>query len=199
MRRDQDRPFFVEVIIEQVGVELFAKQDIESQCRFVEYQQLGVDCHDDCEVQLGDHALGQLFYLGARLHLRLAQQLFGPSARKVGVHGLDIVKQLFHPDPPRQHGNVGDETDFAHQLLSLPERIQADHRQIAVAIRKPEHGFQQGCLAGTVRTYQSQYFAFLNLETDVVDGTYRAEMFRHTARCDQASHACLPRPPSHQR
>ena len=46
MRRDDDRPFAVEIIVQQRVVELFTKQNVETECRLIEHQQSCVDRHD---------------------------------------------------------------------------------------------------------------------------------------------------------
>ncbi len=63
-------------------------------------------------------------------------------AREIRVRGLDEVEQLSDLDPARQDGDVGDEADVLHQFLALPERIQAEHGQFAVAVGQPQESFQ---------------------------------------------------------
>src|SRR5207302_6432025 len=53
----------VEVVIQQGIIELFAVQDVQAEGRLVQHQQFHVQRHDQGEVQLGHHALRQLFDL----------------------------------------------------------------------------------------------------------------------------------------
>ena len=58
MRRHHDRAAAIEIIVQQRVVELFAKQDVETKRRLVQYEQFRVNRHDQREVQLRHHALG---------------------------------------------------------------------------------------------------------------------------------------------
>ena len=143
-------------------------------------------------MQLCDHAFRQLLDLGARSDLGAAQQFLGARARKIGMHGLDIVEQLGHLDPPRQHSHVSNEANLLHQLLALPERVQTQHRQVSIAIGETEYSLEQRRFAGTIRANQAEDPAFLDVEADIVDGADIAKMLRHVSRGDQASHSLLP-------
>jgi hypothetical protein len=55
VRRDHDRAFLVEVVIQQGVVERAPIQQVEPERRLVEHQQLRVDGEDQREVQLRDH------------------------------------------------------------------------------------------------------------------------------------------------
>ena len=57
MGGDDDGFMLVEVFFQQVLIELLAVEDIEAQGRLIEHQQLGVDGHDERQMQLHHHAL----------------------------------------------------------------------------------------------------------------------------------------------
>src|SRR5437764_14874893 len=57
VRRHDNCPGPIEIIVEQRIVELFPKQNVETECRLIEYQQFRVDRHDYREMQLRHHAL----------------------------------------------------------------------------------------------------------------------------------------------
>ena len=67
------------------------------------------------------------------------------------------------------------EADVLHEFLALPERIQAKHGKIALAVGKPEHSLEQSGLARAVRADQTHDPAFFDVEADVVDSTHFAE------------------------
>src|SRR5690625_2540166 len=50
---------FVEILIEQVGVEALAKQDVQAQSGFVQNQKLRVNGHDQRQMERANHAIGQ--------------------------------------------------------------------------------------------------------------------------------------------
>ncbi len=167
----------------------------ESESRLVEYEQLGVDCGNDRQVQLRHHALRQLPDLGilAVVDLRLVQQLLGLCSGEIRVRRLNEIQELRYANPARQHGDVSDETDVLHQLLALPERIQPKYGQFALAVGKVEHSLQQGRLARTVGTDQAHDLAFLDLEAHVVDGAYAAKVLRHVTSGHETTHRRLLR------
>jgi len=46
------------------------------------------------------------------------------------MHAGDIVDRLPHAHPARQDGDIGDETDVAHQLIARPPWILAEDGQL---------------------------------------------------------------------
>src|SRR3970282_452615 len=64
----------------QSAVELLAIEYLEAQGGLVEHQELGVDRHHQCQVQLHDHALGQLAYTHLRLELGVGQEALAAGA-----------------------------------------------------------------------------------------------------------------------
>ena len=69
VRRHDDGAPVIEIVVQQRVVELLAVQKVEAERRLVQHQQLGVDRHDEREVQLRHHALRQftLLVLDCRL------------------------------------------------------------------------------------------------------------------------------------
>src|SRR5580692_11224320 len=59
MRRHYDGAVTIKVVVQQRIVELLAVQDVQTQRRLVQHQQSRVNRHDQSEVQLSHHPLGQ--------------------------------------------------------------------------------------------------------------------------------------------
>ena len=119
MGLDQDRALFVEIVVEQARVKLLAVEDVEAQGRLVQHQQAGIDGHDQCQVELGDHTLGQLFDLVVERDFRLGKILEAALSRESGMNTLGNVEQLPDANPARQHRHVGDKTHVFHQRGAL--------------------------------------------------------------------------------
>ena len=67
-----------------------------------------------------------------RLIVVLARNASAAARSKARMHAGHVVERLRHPQPARQHGHVGDETDVAHQRVALRARVAAQHRELAV-------------------------------------------------------------------
>jgi hypothetical protein len=90
-------------------------------------------------------------------------------AVEAGVKVFRDVDQLVHPDPARQNGHVGDETDVLHQRGALAGGILAENGQFSVVRGQPQDGLERGGLAGSVGADQAHYAPGRNVEVDVVD------------------------------
>jgi len=192
MSCDQDRALFVEIVFQQIAVEVLAEDDVETQRRFVKYQQLCVNRGDDRKVQLRDHALGQFTHFCFRRNLCICQQVLCSFPGKIVVDGLDEVQQLVDTDPTRQNRHVSDKANVLHQFLALAKRVQTQHRKATLAIGQPKYRFQEGRLARAVRTDKARNAPFFYIEADVVNRAHGAIVFGHVACTNQASHSSLP-------
>ena len=123
----KNRALLVEVFVQQRFVELLAHQDVEAERWFVQHQELGVNRHHEREVQLCHHPLRQFLDAAVALDVGARQELVADVTAEFRVCRGGQVDQLADADPPWQHGNVGDETDILHQLVTLPVRVEAQH------------------------------------------------------------------------
>jgi len=62
VRGDDNRAVAIKVSVEEGIVELLAVENVKAEGGLVENQQPGVDRHDDGEVELRDHSLGEFAY-----------------------------------------------------------------------------------------------------------------------------------------
>ncbi len=158
-----DGAAMVEIVVQQHVVELLAVEQVETERGLVQHQQLGVDGHDERQMELGDHALGQLAHLARLLDLGPGQQRFGARAVEFGMHALDIVDGVAHPHPARQHRHVGDEADIAHQRVARGPGIEPEDAELALIRNETEDGVEQRALAGAVGADEAQDLAFVDL------------------------------------
>ena len=165
-----DGPGAVEVVVDQAVVERLAVEDIEAQRRLVQHQQPGVDGHDQGQVQLGDHALGQFADPARGLDRGPGKEGFGLGAVEPGMDAGHIVQRLAHPHPAGKHGDIGDEADLRHQPIALGPGIVPQHPQFALEFDQPEHGRKRRALARAIGTDQAQDAAFLDAQIDAVQG-----------------------------
>ena len=116
----------VEIIVQQGIVKLFAIEDVETESGFIENQQFGVDGHHDGEVQLRNHAFGQFTDLVAVADGGPSEKAFGLGAIESRMYAGEIIERLGNSDPSREHGDIGNEADIAHELIAFGPWIAAE-------------------------------------------------------------------------
>ena len=70
--------------------------------------------------------------------------------------------------PARQHGNVGNEADIAHELIAFSPGIATEHLQLSLVRGEAENRVQCGRLAGAVGTDESEDAALFDMQIDAV-------------------------------
>ena len=105
----------------------------------------------------------------------LRQKTLGLRAVESRMDAGDVVERLRDPHPARQHGDVGDEADVAHQLIALGPRIAAEHLQLALVGGEAEDRVERGGLAGAVGADEPEDAAFFDAQVDAVQRDGRAE------------------------
>src|SRR5258708_18479778 len=146
--RENDRTLLVEVIIQQGVIELPPEQQVEAESGLIEYQQTRIDRQDEGEMQLGDHAFGQLTHTAAHLDVGLCQEVSRARPIESRVNTPDEVERLADAQPPGKHGNIGYEADVLPELIALGARIASEDPQLAIELRQAEHCLESRCLAG---------------------------------------------------
>src|SRR6266849_7194367 len=137
----------IEVVVQQRIVELLAKQDVEAKRRLVQHKQFRVNGHDKGEVQLGHHALRQLSDPAGALDGGFGKKTFCLRAIESRMHAGDVVERLRNPHPARQHGDISNEGDIAHELIALGPRVASEHLQFSLIWSKAENRVERGGLA----------------------------------------------------
>src|ERR1700684_180637 len=91
------------------------------------------------------------------------------------MHPRDVVPQLRKPCPARQHGDIGNEADIAHELIALVPRVASEHSQLPLERREAEKRVEGGGLACAVRTDEAQDTALFYPHVNAVQRDGRAE------------------------
>ena len=187
MGRHHDGAAAIEVVVQQRIVELLAIQDVEAERRLVQHQQFRVDGHDQREVQLGHHALRQFPDLAGALDGGLREKAFRLGAIESRMHAGDVVERLRNPHPARQHGDIGDEADIAHELIALASRGRVRAPSALPDRGEAENRVERGALAGAVGTDESEDAALFDTQIDAVQRDGCAEGLAQAA-CFYACH-----------
>ena len=123
----------------------------------------------------------------ARLMVVLARKLFRLGTIESRMHAGDIVERLGNPDPARQHGHIGNETDIAHEPFAIGPGVASQHFEFSLVGNEAEDRVQRGGLAGAVGTDESEDAALFHPQIDAVQRDRRAESFAQ-AVCFYACH-----------
>ena len=98
----------------------------------------------------------------------LRKKTFRLRAIESRMHAGDIVERLRNPHPARQHGDIGNEADIAHELIALGPGIASEHSQLSLVWGEAENRVERGGLAGAVGTDESEDAAFFDPQIDAV-------------------------------
>ena len=117
---------------------------------------------------MGHHALRQFPNLAGAVDGGLRQKAFRLRAIESRMHAGDVIERLRNLDPARQHGDIGDEADIAHELIALGPGIASEHLQLSLVRGEAENRVERGGLAGAVGTDESEDAALFHAQIDAV-------------------------------
>ena len=123
----------------------------------------------------------------ARLDGGLRKKAFRLRAIESRMHAGDVVERLRNPYPARQHGDIGNEADIAHELIALGPGIASEHLQLSLIRGEAENRVERGGLAGAVGTDESEDAALFDAQIDAVQRDGCAEGLAEAA-CFYACH-----------
>ena len=192
MGGDDDGFVLIEIFLQQVLIKLLPVKNIEAQRRFIEYQQLGVNRHDQCQMQLHHHALRHLLYLHGLRELGVGDVSERFCAVEFRMHPRDKIDGIAHTQPTRQYRHVGNETNLLHERITLRARIESKHAECAVELCQTENRFESGRFARTIRPNQTDDATGCDVEIDMVDGDNFAVVFCKTFGCNDRAHLAPP-------
>src|SRR5215469_13827910 len=98
------------------------------------------------------------------------------------MHTRDVIERLGHANPARQDGNIGHETDIAHQLIAIIPGIAPKHFQFPLVRSKAENGIERGRLSRAIRPDESNNATLFDPEIHTVERNRCAKHFAQTAR-----------------
>ncbi len=132
-------------------------------------------------MQLGHHALRQFPDFAGALDSGLREKTFRLRAIEARMHARDVIERLRNPHPARQHGDIGDEADIAHELIALGPGVASEHLQLALIRGEAENRVERGGLACAVGADESEDVALFDSQIDAVQRDGRAESLAQAA------------------
>jgi hypothetical protein len=69
--------------------------------------------------------------LAAAFDYRLGEKTFRFRPIEFRMNSGDVIEQLRNPDPTRQHCDIGNERDIAHELVARVPRITSEDSQLS--------------------------------------------------------------------
>ena len=132
-------------------------------------------------MQLGHHALRQFPDLAGAPDGCLRQKTFRLRAIESRMHAGHVVERLRNLDPARQHRDIGNEADIAHQLIALGPGVASEHSQFSLIWGEAENRVERGGLAGAVRADESEDAALFDTQIHAVQRDGCAEGLAETA------------------
>src|SRR4051794_18161714 len=103
------------------------------------------------------------------------------------MHSCYVIERLRNPHPAREHGDIGDETDVAHELVALVPGISTEDTEFPLVRRETENGVERSAFARAVRPDQSEDAPFFDAQVDSLERDGGAKGFAETA-CFYAGH-----------
>src|SRR6266404_4309487 len=103
------------------------------------------------------------------------------------MNACDVIEQIRNAHPARQHGDVGDERDVAHELLARAPRVASEHFQFALVWSQTKDRIERRRFAGAVWTDEPEDAALFDSQVNAIERHGSAERFAKTA-CFYASH-----------
>ena len=103
------------------------------------------------------------------------------------MHARNKLKRLRNLYPSRQHGDIGDERDVAHQQIAFFPGIATENPQLSVVRNQAKHGIERGGLSRAVGADDSENAPLFDAEINTVERHGRAERLAQTA-CFNACH-----------
>ena len=126
----------------------------------------------------------------------LREKAFRLGAIESRMHAGNVVERLRNPHPARQHGDIGDEADIAHELIALGPGIASEHLQLSLIGGEAENRVERGGLAGAVGADESEDAALFDPQIDAVQRDGCAEGLAQAA-CFYACHGFSAPPLAH--
>ncbi len=141
---DDDGAVVIEVVVEQGVVELLAERMSRPRVGSSRTRSLASMDMTSAEVELRDHALGELAHFGGALDGGAGEEGLGLGAVETGMDAGDKINRVGYAHPAREDGDVGDEGYVGHELVTLGPGIMAEDGERAAVGGEAEDGVEQG-------------------------------------------------------
>src|SRR5437588_4561859 len=97
------------------------------------------------------------------------------------MHAGYVLERLRNSYPARQHGDIGNEADVAHELIALGPGIASEHFQFSLIWGEADDGVERGRFAGAVGTDEPEDAALFDTQIDAVQRNGCAERLTEAA------------------
>src|SRR5260370_42432355 len=103
----------------------------------------------------------------------LSKKTFRVRSVESRMHSGDIVERLRNPHPARQHGDIGDEADIAHEPIALGPGVASENLQFSLIWGEAENRVERSGLSCAVGTDESKNAALFDtqIEAGVSEGS----------------------------
>src|SRR3989442_5831762 len=107
-------------------------------------------------MQLRHHALRQFPDFAGASDSGLRKKAFRLRAVESRMHTREVVESLPNPHPARQHGDIGNEADIAHELIACGPEVASEHLQLPLIGGQADDRVERGSLADAVGNDKSK-------------------------------------------
>src|SRR5260370_34874973 len=126
-------------------------------------------------MRLGHLALGQFSGLHGTADVRFRKKTCRFRAVESRMHAGDVIERLGNSDPSRQHSDIGNEADVAHQLIALSPGVASEYLQFSLIWSEADNGVERSGLARAVGADEPENAALFNPQVNAVQRNGGAE------------------------
>src|SRR5579871_4251117 len=93
------------------------------------------------------------------------------------MHAGDVIERVRDLQPAWQDGDIGDETDVAHELIALGPGIASENAEFSLKRGEAEDSVESRRFAGAVGTDDPEDAAIIDAQVDAIECDGGAEAF----------------------
>src|SRR6266851_7183992 len=112
------------------------------------------------------------------------KETFRLGAIESRMHAAKVIERLRNPHPARQHGDIGDEADIAHEPIALGPGVASENLQFSLIWGEAENRVERSGLSCAVGTDESKNAALFDTQIDAVEREGCAEGLAEAACFD---------------
>src|SRR4051794_11366539 len=97
------------------------------------------------------------------------------------MHAGNVVECLRDANPAREHGDIGDEADIAHELVAFGPGIASKYAQFSLIWSEAENRVERSGFTCAVGTDEPENAAFFDVQINAIQRNGFSERFTETA------------------